>query len=742
MNGPVPVAMAQLRRPGWLIGTFALVVILLGSIFSGAVVLRDRKIMENAARQTSELLSRSLERLTGSMLTQSLQSLHAINYNLYAARYAAPLTDPVLERALEVAKQYDPVSTYLFIAYEDRVFVVAYQNWVIRNPPVIAAIQKIAARGPRRNGLIGDVVNIPGEPGRFLPIFEKQELSDGSVVTAGALIEIESLVGPFRKLETSGGYVSGIVTTDAGQVFMSPGLGRPHSEQDATGTSTSTEMFTASTASGEFPLRVIVGIAQDKVLASWRQRALVVLGLSIAVSIAVVVLAVYLVRTAREQDYRANHDALTRLPNRFWLIKRLQQIIRERVFPEFAVLLVDLNRFKEINDSLGHQVGDQVLQEVAQRLRFLLPAFEGECARLGGDELAIILPRMTQPEDAMGMAARIQEAIGHPITVSNLVLQVGASIGVALYPRDGDDQTSLLRDADIAMYHAKRNNLGSALYSSVSERNSPDRLLMYAQLADALRTGEGLSLHFQPKHELKSGRLSGFEALIRWRHPERGMINAGEFIALAENTELIHPLTAWVTDQALARLAAWRAAGTPVPIAINVSVHNLHDAGFVDMLSSSIARHKVPPDWLELELTEHELMRQPEIVVERLAQLRKLGVTLSVDDFGTGYSSLRYLKDLPIQTLKLDRSFVSTLTRNERDAVIVRSTITMAHGLGLLVVAEGVEDQATMVELNRLECDLVQGYYISRPIPEEAALVWAKEHGLYHNGRKSALASA
>jgi diguanylate cyclase (GGDEF)-like protein len=739
MSGSVPVAMARLRRPGWLIGTFALVVILLGSIFSGAVVLRDRQVMENTARQTSELLARSLERLTASMLTQSLQSLRAINYNLYAARYTAPLTDPVLERALEIAKQYDPVATYLFIAYEDRVYVVAYQTWAIRNPPVIAAIKKIAERGPRRNGVIGDAVEIPGEQGRFLPIFEKEELPDGSIVTAGALIEIESLVGPFRKLETSGGYVSGIVTTDAGQVFMSQGLGRPRADQDPA--STPPEMFTSSTASEEFPIRVIVGVAQDKVLASWRQRALVVLGLSIAVSIAVIALAVYLVRTAREQDYRAHHDALTRLPNRFWLIKRLQQIIRERIFPEFAVLLVDLNRFKEINDSLGHQVGDQVLQEVAQRLRFLLPTFEGECARLGGDELAIILPRMTRPEDAMGMAARIQEAIGRPITVSNLVLQVGASIGVALYPRDGDDQTSLLRDADIAMYHAKRNNLGSALYSSVSERNSPDRLLLYAQLADALRTGEGLSLHFQPKHELKNGRLSGFEALIRWRHPERGMINAGQFISLAENTELIHPLTAWVTDKALSRLAAWREAGTPVHIAINVSVHNLHDAGFVDMLSRAIARHKVPPDWLELELTEHELMRQPEIVVERLAQIRALGVTLSVDDFGTGYSSLQYLKDLPIQTLKLDRGFVSTLTRNKRDAVIVSSTITMAHGLGLLVVAEGVEDEATMAELNRLECDLVQGYYISPPMPEEAALLWAKGLGLYHNARKDALTS-
>jgi diguanylate cyclase (GGDEF)-like protein/PAS domain S-box-containing protein len=427
-----------------------------------------------------------------------------------------------------------------------------------------------------------------------------------------------------------------------------------------------------------------------------------------------------------ELERLALHDALTGLPNRTLLNDRIDHAISaaKRSGEAMAVLLLDLDRFKEVNDTLGHQVGDLLLTEVGPRLRQPLRDTD-TVARLGGDEFAILLPGPTDVPAACRIAERIVEAFRRPFAIDELSLEVGISIGVALYPDHGEAAEQLLQHADAAMYTAKRNGFGFVVYNAESETNSVRRLTLTGELRRAIENDQ-LSLSFQPKVDVHGG-LAGVEALVRWQHPEEGLIAPEQFVPSAERTGLIRPLTLWVVNAVLRQQHAWRAAGFEINAAVNLSVKSLHDPELASILELLFQRWQTDASCLTLELTESALMADPETSMTVLRPIERLGCKLSLDDFGTGYSSLPYLQRLPISEIKIDRSFVVAMTRDENAAVIVRSIVKLAKSLGLTVVAEGVESEDAFSWLRALGCDQVQGYYLGRAMSGEELLTWLKE---------------
>lgn len=434
-------------------------------------------------------------------------------------------------------------------------------------------------------------------------------------------------------------------------------------------------------------------------------------------------------RYLAEQEYLASHDSLTGLPNRYWLVRHIEQRIAAAPEQRFAVLLLDMNRFKEVNDTLGHHYGDAVLQEVGKRLGAWLHSQDAEIARLGGDEMAIVTANLLDEIAITGLCRGVGQVLQQPLSVGDIQLELAASIGVASYPEHGASPGDLLRCADIAMYQAKNGRRDFVLYQRCDDNYTPERLALHSSLGRAIREG-GLQLHFQPKVRLSDHQVVGFEALLRWEHPDRGMISPVEFIPLAESTELIHPLTHWVLDEALRQLHQWSERGLGTCIAINISANNLRNPNFVSELQALLKQHQVPAELIELEVTEGTLLEDPEMALRSLQSIRDLGVTLSIDDFGTGYSSLAYLKRLPVQVLKIDRTFVSAMTGNLSDAMIVQSTVALGHNFGMQVVAEGVEDAATAAALLRLGCDIAQGYYFGRPMSAEQVIAWRLQRQL------------
>jgi len=424
--------------------------------------------------------------------------------------------------------------------------------------------------------------------------------------------------------------------------------------------------------------------------------------------------------------HQALHDPLTGLPNRTLLQQRAEGALARAgtAVEPVALLLVDLDRFREINDTLGHHCGDLVLQAVATRLPDVVgPA--GTVARLGGDEFAILLPAVPDLRAAIDVADRVRGVLEVAVEVAGTRLDVDASVGVVVSGEHGDDVDTLLRRADIAMYGAKARGLGVCPYEPGLADPDPERLGLLGELRRALDDGE-LVLHFQPKVALSGGEVVGVEALVRWQHPERGLVPPGLFIPLAEQTALIGPLTRYVLDAALAHCRRWRNAGRSLTVAVNVSARNLLDETFVDDVLELLARWRVPPSALELEVTESAIMADPVRAKRVLSRLAHVGITLSVDDFGAGYTSLAHLKELPVHQLKIDRSFVAALTTERSDAAIVAAVVDLARTLGLHTVAEGVEDQATLDELTRLGCDVAQGYHLSRPLPADQLDVWLR----------------
>jgi diguanylate cyclase (GGDEF)-like protein len=387
------------------------------------------------------------------------------------------------------------------------------------------------------------------------------------------------------------------------------------------------------------------------------------------------------------------------------------------------VLLMDLDHFKDINDTLGHPAGDRVLVEVAQRLSRALRE-EDTITRLGGDEFAVLLASLQAPaRTAETVAHKLLASLRAPVLHQDRELHLGASIGISVYPQHGGDAATLLSRADIAMYACKNRNVRHLFYDSSMDCGGGERLQLSNELRHALERGQ-VYLEFQPKIDLANGRVSGAEALVRWQHPKTGRIEPEGFIPLSERTGLIHSLTDWVIDQALARCREWRAGGDDLHVAVNISGRILPDPGFAERIMRALSVAGLPPSCLEIEITENILMTDIENTRRLLQKLCALGVRISIDDFGTGYSSLAYLKQLPLNALKIDKSFVRDMTNDGNGAAIVRTIVDLAHNLGHEVVAEGVEDERTLELLRQYRCDCAQGFYLARPMLGEQFRGW------------------
>jgi diguanylate cyclase (GGDEF)-like protein/PAS domain S-box-containing protein len=422
--------------------------------------------------------------------------------------------------------------------------------------------------------------------------------------------------------------------------------------------------------------------------------------------------------------HQALHDALTGLPNRTLLLERLDAAFASAAGGgrRVALLLLDVDHFKEVNDTLGHAIGDVLLTLVARRLSALIRASD-TMARLGGDEFAVLLPDETDGARAERIGRRMTEALKDPFRLDQVVLEIGVSVGIALYPDHAGDREKLMQAADVAMYWAKRSRSSVAVYDRSADSHSIRALTLTGELRRAIAERE-ICLHFQPKQDLASGRIAGFEALARWVQPRHRDIPPQEFVLHAERTGLIRELTELTCETAFAAVAGWGSAGTPVAVAINLSAAILYFPQLAEVLARLAARYAMPAAALVLEITESAIMVDPERSLEIATRIAGMGFRLSIDDFGTGYSSLFYLSRLPVAELKIDRSFVGRMLDHPTDAVIVQSTIDLAHNLGLKVVAEGIETAAIRDRLAELGCDLGQGYHIGRPMPAEEVLAW------------------
>ncbi|CAN5585026.1 hypothetical protein BH20ACT23_BH20ACT23_20990 [soil metagenome] len=437
-----------------------------------------------------------------------------------------------------------------------------------------------------------------------------------------------------------------------------------------------------------------------------------------------------------EKDYKAYqalHDDLTGLPNRALFYDRLDRSLLEakRQGTKVGIMLLDLDRFKEINDSLGHHIGDALLRQIGPRVQQVLREVD-TFARLGGDEFIALLPNVGSEEDAVEVAERIITAIEIPFVLdevsSGLTIDVEASVGIALFPEHGGDVDTLLQRADIAMYVAKETHTGHEIYADDRDQSSARRLALLGELRRAVDRDE-LELYYQPKVDLGTGEIAGVEALLRWDHPRLGKVAPDEFILAAEQTGLMRSLTRFALERALRQWQVWRKDDLVVDIAVNLSRRSLLDPNFVEDVKAILAIHRVPHGHLLLEITESSIIADPVRAADVCGRLNELGIGLSLDDFGAGYSSLGYLKRLPVQEIKIDKSFILGMTEDENDEVIVRSTIDLARNLGLRVVAEGVETRAVWDSLQSLGCDQAQGFFLGRPMPGHKLPEWFANFG-------------
>jgi diguanylate cyclase (GGDEF)-like protein len=422
---------------------------------------------------------------------------------------------------------------------------------------------------------------------------------------------------------------------------------------------------------------------------------------------------------AREDQimFQATHDALTGLPNRTLFLDRVTQAIAasRRNGPAVGMIMMDVDRFKDVNDTLGHHFGDQLLIDIGRRLSQTIRPMD-TVARLGGDEFAIMFV-VPHAEKAMEVALRVGTAFDAPFVLGEVSIDVNASLGIALFPEHADDSDTLLKRADIAMYDAKKNHGGVAMYEAGRDEHSIRRLSLMMELRQAIARDE-LELYFQPKIDVMSERVVHAEALVRWNHARHGVMRPDEFIPLAEQSGKIGMITKWVIREAIRQCAAWRAEGIDLTVAVNLSALDLFDSELPTFISGLLSEAELPPAKLLLEITESAIMRDATYAQKILADLKRRGVCLAIDDFGTGYSSLAHLKRLPVDELKIDKSFVLNLTEAATDdMVIVRSTIELGHNMGLVVIAEGVETKESWGILKRLGCDMAQGYYMSPPLP-------------------------
>ena len=428
-------------------------------------------------------------------------------------------------------------------------------------------------------------------------------------------------------------------------------------------------------------------------------------------------------KAEHELERQALHDTLTGLPNRSLLLDRLEQALRtaRRLATPLALLVMDLDRFKEINDTFGHRAGDLLIGEVAQRIMADLRETD-TVARLGGDEFALILPGADEG-GAGHVAQKIIAALQRPFEIEGAAHEVAISIGIAVSPQHGEDVETLMRRADMAMYVAKTTPGGSAVYAEQQDPEGSNQLAMMAELRHTLETDQ-LQVVYQPIVGFVEGEAMRVEVLARWRHPERGLIAPGEFIPLAERSGLVKSLFSRVLAMTLAQCAEWKLANLPVQAAVNLSIRNLLDPELPRVIDQALERAGIPPEWLAFEITESMLMAEPNRVLRTLAELRDIGVQFAIDDFGVGYSSLAYLQRLPAYAVKIDRSFVGRMTRDRGSAEIVKVITNLGHALGMKVIAEGIEDQATYDACAAVGCDSAQGFFVGRPMVATAIPAW------------------
>ena len=417
-------------------------------------------------------------------------------------------------------------------------------------------------------------------------------------------------------------------------------------------------------------------------------------------------------------------DSLTQLPNRAQFLEQVQQALAAALEErrQLALLLMDIDQFREVNDTLGHTFGDALLVQISARLRSVL--FEADViARLGGDEFGILLPRIRAPEDIQVVLQKLAEALVAPFMIEGLPIAVEASVGVALAPQHALDADGLLQRADVAMYLAKQTGSVHAIYDPEQDPHSPQRLALLGELRHAIDRGE-LILHYQPKIDLRTGKPIGAEALVRWRHPTRGLVPPLEFITPAERTGLIKPLTQWVLAEALRECISWRRNGHAMHVAVNLSARSLHDPQLPEQIGEQLRQAGAEAGALGIEITESAIIVDPARALDTLTRLNAMGIMISIDDFGTGYSSLGFIRKLPAREIKIDKSFVLGMLDNREDEVIARIVIDLGRNLGIKVVAEGIENSAAAKNLEALGCDYAQGYFFSRPLPPEEFRAW------------------
>jgi len=702
------------------------------------LVAQERQQTLASGRENVLNLALGLGTSINGLLEQAAFSLSGISARL-AAQTAAPLQSGPIAAVLAEAARFDPVSSYLGVMTADRRMVVVDQSGkpVSGVPAAQASIAEVLK--PHGAGLdLGYLVQLTAHGDRYLPVTLNFRTGSGERAVAFALIPARRLIASTDSLRLLPDSFVSLVTTD-GRRLASYAPGSGSFMAGPSHVSAQSLRVVGNRRSGVFlsvpsglgyvgfarcesvPLYVSASVPISSLRHEWLEEAAapaVVLALGV---LAVLLFAGQLHRALHrqgayvaEQEYLAQHDTLTGLKNREGFMRELERAIAASPADALAVLLLDLNRFKDINDTLGHAAGDRVLEEIGERLRGRFRDSETCLARLGGDELAVFARGVEAPWVLESLGVRLQECLGRTTLPGGVELDLTASIGAAVYPRDARTPSELLRCADIAMYAAKEDLSAFRRYDQVMDQFTPEMLALQSELAKALREG-ALRVAYQPKVRLADGALMGLEALARWTHPTMGPIAPSRFVPLADGTELVHPFAQYMLRAACEQVIAWGSRGHRVPVSVNISANNLLDSGFVDKVHALLESLGVEPALLELEVTESAVMRHPDTMLKRLSEIRALGVRLSIDDFGSGYASLAYLKKLPVHTLKIDRSFIINLTEDAADQRIVRSSIQLAHSFGMNVVAEGVETAGAARELHAYGCEFAQGYYFGYP---------------------------
>ena len=707
------------------------------------LVVQARTQVWDDARRNQEDVALAVQSSISGLLAQSASSLNGIAGDLAAASPDASGREAQL-RILREAQRFDPTSAYLGVRAGESTLLVDAGGHV-RDDLAARSLPRLDPADARASVRFGALLQLGDDDAAwYLPVVVAAPHARGADGIAYALVPVQRLLGAASSLRVLPGSLVTLFTRTGQRLFrqliadevLQPN-GKPvPASVLATVTAASAGNFASvSTVDGRptlyafssatsLPLVVTTGVPESVLQHQWLARAsapfvMLVFGLA-----AVAVFGLRLRGALAEQraylktqEYLASHDQLTGLPNRYAFLQQVQRLIELPAGARgFCVLLLDVNRFKDVNDTLGHEAGDAVLQALGARLAQLLEGDPVFVARLGGDELALCASQI-DPADAAAIGAlceRVHASLGAPLVSTGIELSVTAGIGIAAYPADAQTALELLRCADIAMYRAKQDLAPWCRFTEGLDNFTSGALAMKADFAKAIRDGT-LSLVYQPKLRVSDQALVGVEALSRWNHPVKGAIAPFEFLPLAETTELIHPFTDLVLRNAVGQIAAWLAAGHAVPVAVNISANNLLDPLFADKLRALLAGSDVPARLLELEVTESAVMRYPEMMHKRLQEIRALGVKMSIDDFGTGYASLAYLKHLPVDTLKIDKLFITNVDTDDGDRRIVRSSIQLAHGFGMSVVAEGVESEAVVAVLAEEGCDFAQGYHFARP---------------------------